>query len=88
MPDPNSTVGELFKAKAVSYDQVMAAVDAYLADPTNAAYPIADGYSLGLVVAVSGYGFASQLVADPASDPAHKREAIRIAILLARAQKA
>ena len=88
MADSSQTVGELFKAKAVSDDQVNAAVDAYLADLGSTAHPIADGYSLDLAVAVAGHGWASQVIANPESSPGLKRGAVRTAILLARAQKA
>ncbi|MCY1644786.1 hypothetical protein [Methylorubrum sp. SL192] len=88
MADPNPTVGELFKAKAVTDDEVNAAVEAYLADPETNAHPIADGYSLDLGAAVAGHGWASQVVANRESSPGLKRAAVRTAILLARAQKA
>ncbi|UYW33600.1 hypothetical protein [Methylorubrum extorquens] len=88
MADPNPTVGELFKAKAVTDDEVNAAAEAYLADPDTASHPIADGYSLDLAAAVAGHGWASQVVANPESSPGLKRAATRTAILLARAQKA
>ena len=88
MPDPNPTVGELFKAKAVTDDQVNAAVDAYHADPGTTAHPIADGYNLDLAAAVTGHGWASQVAANPESSPGLRRGAVRTAILLARAQKA
>ena len=82
------TVGDLFKAKTVTDEQVNAAVGAYLADPDTAVHPIADGYSLDLAAAVAGHGWASQVVANPESSPGLKRGAVRTAILLARAQKA
>lgn len=89
MPDPNPTVGELFKAKAVTDEQVNAALEAYLAKPeTDDAHPIADGYVLDLAAAVGGHGWASQVVGNPESSPGLKRSAVRTAILLARAQKA
>ncbi|MFG7486278.1 hypothetical protein [Methylorubrum rhodesianum] len=82
------TVGELFKAKAVTDEQANAAVDAYLENPGTTAHPIADGYSLDLGAAVAGHAWASQVVANPESSPGLKRAAIRTAILLARAEKA
>ncbi|GAA0278117.1 hypothetical protein LNAOJCKE_4530 [Methylorubrum aminovorans] len=85
MPDLNPTVGELFKAKAVTDDEVNAAVEAYLAKPETDAHPIADGYSLDLAAAVAEHGWASQVVANPESSPGLKRSAVRTAILLARA---
>ncbi|MBA9068437.1 hypothetical protein FHR71_002178 [Methylobacterium sp. RAS18] len=48
-----------FRAKAVTDDQVNAAVDAYHVDPAASARPIADGYSLDLATAVAGHGWAS-----------------------------
>jgi hypothetical protein len=87
MADPNPTVGELFKAKAVTDEQVNAAVDAFLADPATSAHPIADGYSLDLAAAVTGHAWASQVVGNPESSPSLKRAAVRTAILLARAEK-
>ncbi|CAO4178734.1 hypothetical protein [Methylorubrum populi] len=87
MPDPNPTVGELFKSKAVTDEQVNAAVEAYLADPEAAAYPIADGYSLDLAEAVAGHGWANQVVSNPEASPGLKRAAVRTAILLARTEK-
>ncbi len=87
MADSSPTVGELFKAKAVTDDQVNAAVEAYFAGEAGA-HPIADGYSLDLAAAVAGHGWASQVVANPESSPGLKRGAVRTAILLARAEKA
>ncbi len=88
MPDPNPTVGELFKAKAVTDEQVNAAVEAYRADPGTTAHPIADGYSLDLGGAVAGHPWASEVVANTESSENLKRAAVRTAILLARAEKA
>ena len=88
MGDPNPTVGELFKAKAVTDDEVNAAVDAFMRGADAGAHPIADGYSLDLATAVAGHGWASQVVANPESSPGLKRGAIRTAVLLARAAPA
>ncbi|QDI81055.1 hypothetical protein E8E01_11720 [Methylorubrum populi] len=88
MPDPNPTVGELFKAKAVTDEQVNAAVEAYLATPDTSEHPIADGYSLDLGGAVAGHRWASEVVANTEATENLKRAAVRTAILLARAEKA
>ncbi|CAO4162632.1 hypothetical protein [Methylorubrum populi] len=84
MSDPNPTVGELFKAKAVTDDQVNAAVDAYLADTTTASYPIADHHSLDLAAAVLAHEWASQVTALVGSSVGLKRSAVRTAFLAAR----
>lgn len=87
MADAGPTVGELFKAKAVTDEQVNAAVEAYLADPGAEAHTITDGYSLDLAAAVAGHGWAKQVIGNPEASPSLKRGAIRTAILLAQAQK-
>ncbi|KAB7782444.1 hypothetical protein [Methylorubrum populi] len=87
MADSSPTVGELFKAKAVTDEQVNAAVDAYLAKPETDSHPIADGYSLDLAAAVAGRRWASDIVGNVEAGLPVKRAATRTAILLARAQK-
>jgi hypothetical protein len=62
MADPNPTVGELFKAKAVTDEQVNASVEVYLADPRTTANPVADGYILDPAAAIAGHRGASQVV--------------------------
>lgn len=88
MADTSSTVGDLFKAKAVTDEQVNAAVEAYFAKPETDAHAIADGYMLDLGSAVAGHGWARQVVANRESSASLKRGAVRTAILLARARKA
>jgi hypothetical protein len=85
---PDATVGELFKAKAVTDEQVNAAVEAYLSDPQAGVHPIADGYSLDLTAAVAEHRWASEVIASPDATPALRQAATRTAILLARTQKA
>ena len=87
MPDPNPTVGEFFKAKTVTDDEVNAAVEVFMKDAETGARPIADGYRLDLAAAVAGHRWASEDVGNPESSPGLKRGAVRTAILLARAQK-
>lgn len=62
MPDAGPTVGELFKAKAATDDQVNAAVEAYVAGSVTTAYPIADGDSLDLTAAVAVHPWANRTV--------------------------
>ncbi|QDI83157.1 hypothetical protein E8E01_23460 [Methylorubrum populi] len=88
MADPNPTVGELFKAKAVTDEQVNAAVEAYCDNPTTASFAITDCYAINLLDAVTVHDFTRRVLSDPSSSRALKRDAIRTAILLARAQKA
>ncbi|MBB5765906.1 hypothetical protein ABEV34_11735 [Methylorubrum rhodesianum] len=87
MADSSPTVGELFKAKAVTVQQVDAAVEAYLTDLEASAFPIADGYVVDLDSAVAEHFGVSLLVSDEEANTDLKRGAVRTAILLARAQK-
>ncbi|MBB2964576.1 hypothetical protein [Methylobacterium sp. R2-1] len=81
------TVGELFKAKAATGEQVNATVDACLAQYETSAHPIADGYSLDLGDAVAAHRWATQVMGLFDATQSLKRGAVRTAILLARAQK-
>lgn len=81
------TTGELFKAKAILNEDVVAAVDAFMADPTLTTFLMGEGYSLDLHAAVSDSPFALRMMADPEIKPSSKRSAIRTAILLARPVK-
>jgi hypothetical protein len=40
----NPTTGDLYKAKAILEADVVAAVDAFMADPTTTAFLFGDGY--------------------------------------------
>ncbi|MBP2493623.1 hypothetical protein ABID82_005786 [Methylobacterium sp. PvP062] len=58
------TVSELFKSKAVTDDEVNAAVDAVLANLATLAYPLTAGYALDLNTAVRGSTFATLVLKD------------------------
>ncbi|MEN3212211.1 hypothetical protein PUR23_19565 [Methylorubrum populi] len=88
MADPNPTVGELFKAKAVTDEQVNAAVEAYLAEPASGMLPIANGYQINVAEAVEAHPFARATLSGESPTPSRKRKAVRAAILLARAENA
>jgi phosphoserine aminotransferase len=86
--DPNPTVGELFKAKAVTDEQLNAAVEAYCDNPTTSGYAINEHYAVNLLDAVTMHDFTQRVLANADASRALKRAAIRSAILLARAHKA
>jgi hypothetical protein len=86
--DKSLTVGELFKAQAVTDDEVNAAVEAYLTVLEAGIFPIAAGYVVDLDTAVVEHPWASLVVANEEASPSLKRGIVRMAILLARAQKA
>ena len=88
MADSSPTVGELFKAKAVTDEQVNAAVETYLSDLEAGIFPIADGYVVDVDAAVVKHLWASHVLANHEASLGLKRAAVRTAILLAPAQKA
>jgi len=49
----NPETGEIYKAKAVTEDDVVAAVDAFMVDPANMEFLFADGYRIDVADAVS-----------------------------------
>ncbi|MCY1643236.1 hypothetical protein [Methylorubrum sp. SL192] len=87
MADPSPTVGELFKAKAVTDEQVNAAVEVYLTDLEAGMHAIADGYVVDLDAAVVTHSWASFVLANEEASAAVRHNAVRTAILLARPQK-
>ncbi|GJD97323.1 hypothetical protein [Methylobacterium iners] len=78
--------GDLFKAKAISDEDVNAAVDAYMADPTTGRFMIGE-HPADLASAVARSPYAQSMLADPGIENASKRSAVRTAILLARPVK-
>jgi hypothetical protein len=84
----NLTTGELYKAKAILEADVVAAVDAFMADPTTTAFLFGDGYQIDLSEAVRSHEWASVTVGTKDATEHLKRTAVRTAILLARPEKA
>ncbi|ACS43776.1 hypothetical protein [Methylorubrum extorquens] len=84
MADQTPTLGELFKAKKVLDEEVVAAVDAYMADPTTGLFMIGEGYGVDLAAAVAANGWATERYNAKGATEAHRRHAVRTAILLAR----
>jgi hypothetical protein len=87
MAAPNPTIGELYKAKAVADDDIRAAVDAFLADPTTTLFMLGEGYGVDLAAAVAAQAWATKEMADPKATEHIRRHAVRTAILLARPEK-
>ncbi|GEP04011.1 hypothetical protein [Methylobacterium oxalidis] len=86
MPE-DRTVGDLFKAKAVTDDDVRAAVETYMADPATTLFVMGEGYGLDLAEAVQAHEWAKVMTANPNATEHLKRAAVRTAILLARPEK-
>ena len=87
MPDLPTT-GDLFKAKAVTDDELTIAADAYLATPDMGPFPIAKGYRIDIAAAVEANTHAKGMVARADVEERSKRSAVKSAILLARPTKA
>lgn len=83
----NPTTGDLYKGKAILDADVVAAVDAFIADPTATAFLLGDGYRIDLAEAVSSHEWAKVTVANKEATEHLKRVAVRTAILLARPEK-
>jgi hypothetical protein len=78
-----ATVSELFKAKAVTNDEVNTAVDAVLANLATEAYPLTAGYALDLNAAIQASTFATLVLKDDHATQRQKQNAVRTAILQA-----
>ena len=86
MPDI-PTIGDLYKAKLITDDELRAAVEAYFADPTEDAYPIAEGYDLDLAAAVQGHEPARKTLEHPDRTDKFKQTMVRTALIAARPEK-
>ena len=80
MPDP--TIGDLFKAKIVTDDEVNAAVDVFMRDPTVSLFRFASEHTLDPAAAVKAHEPARAVVADPDRMEKYRRGMVRTAILL------
>ncbi|GJD96326.1 hypothetical protein [Methylobacterium iners] len=78
------TTAELYQAKLIPEEDVVAAVEAFMANPNTSAFLMGHGYALDLHAAVAASPFALGVLATPDAKPASKRIAVRTAILLAR----
>ncbi|KQO66052.1 hypothetical protein ASF22_05130 [Methylobacterium sp. Leaf87] len=87
MANAPPTTGELSKAKAVTEADIVAAVDAFMADPGTTAFLFGEGYRLDLAEAVRAHEWASVTTANKDATDHLKRAAVRTAILLARPEK-
>lgn len=73
MADPNPTVGELFKSKVVTDEQVSALVDPMPAGKLDERGDLAEGYVLDFAATVKAGAFAKSVLADKSSKPGARR---------------
>ncbi|WP_018260007.1 hypothetical protein [Methylobacterium sp. WSM2598] len=83
MPE-SPTLGDLYKLKRLTDEQVTAAVSAYCADPTPGVREIAEGVSLYIAAAVLASPYAREVLALADAQEGMRWTAVRTAILLAR----
>ncbi|WP_018264045.1 hypothetical protein [Methylobacterium sp. WSM2598] len=83
MPD-TPTIGELFKLKHVTGEQLDAAVRDYLDDPSPGMRLIAEGVALDLAAVMLTNPYAREVLARAGATEGQKQMAVRTAILLAR----
>lgn len=83
----NPTTGELYKVKAILEDEVVAAVDVFMRDPTVSLFRFNDGHTLDVAAAVKAHPWAKATVASQEASEHLRRAAVRTAILLARPVK-
>lgn len=88
MTEGSPTIGDLVKAKAITPDEIDAAVEALLKGRMEALFRFADGWSLDLTGAVDGHPVAKRALEDSAGTVGYRRTMVRTAILLARPAKA
>ncbi|ACL61172.1 hypothetical protein [Methylobacterium nodulans] len=77
-------IGELYKLKHVTDEQIDAAVADYLNDPTSGMRLIAEGVALDLAAVVLAHPYARAVLAWENATEAQRRIVVRTAILLAR----
>lgn len=82
------TTGALLKAKCLTTEEVEAAVDAFMADPTVMAFLLGKSYWIDFAEAVCAHEWASVTVANKDATEHLKRTAVRTAIMLARPEEA
>jgi hypothetical protein len=81
------TIGELFRAKAISENEVDAAVTSCVAGSSDEAFVFADTYMVNLAAAVQALPQARERLSDPSASEFLKRIAVRTAIMLARPER-
>lgn len=84
----NPTTGELYQAKALTGEDLAAAVDAFMTDPTTTLFLFSNGYQLDIAAAIRSHPFSNATISGGNATRTRKRAAIRTAILLARPEKA
>ncbi|ACL62793.1 hypothetical protein [Methylobacterium nodulans] len=83
MPD-HPTISTLIVRNVVTFDQLDAAVEAYLSDPTSGPREIGNGVTIDIAAAVQAYSTAKGLAAEQSFEESTRRLLVRTSMLLAR----
>lgn len=78
------TLWDLVTAQRIAIEEVGAAIDLYLAEPTTQGYPIGRDHVLDLAAAVAAHAFAPATLVDADADEPSRRMAVRSALLMGR----
>ena len=76
------SVGQLFRAGAVTRDEIDAAADAYLADPKAGRFAFKSGHSIDIPEAIKQHPTAAGHLADEKASPVFRRNMVRTAVLM------
>lgn len=79
----DQTLWDLVTTERVPIDDLVAAVDAYLADPTIQSHPLGSGYTIDLAAAVAAHQCEHQTAKRANTDKPSRRIEVRSALLLA-----
>lgn len=79
-----ATLWDLVTAERIAIEDVGAAVDAYLAEPTTQDHRIGPDHVLDLAAAVAAHPFAPVIMVDTEADEPSRRMAVRAALLMSR----
>lgn len=80
----DQTLWDLVSAEDIAIEDVAAAVDTYLADPTTGEHHIDARFSLDLAAAVTQYASAQQMAELRDTHAPSRRSAVRSALLMAK----
>jgi hypothetical protein len=80
----DATLWDLVTDERIAIEDVGAAVDVYLSEPSTQDYPIGPDHVLDLAAAVAAHASAPLTMADSEADEPSRRMAVRAALLMAR----